>query len=213
MSRFSALAVASVFVLLTSGRASSQIKGLDSLRLSGCGAMEMGQVVHGYYNNDILSHQWLEHFWGKLDATANTNDRTCLEFGFEVHYQYSVTTAFTYIPSFFPMIGVNLDMADIRYKLFDGAVPLTLQAGYFPFKYNPEAANLGEYLFRSGCYPTYVINNFDWAMSRVMGFNFENLLLKDNDLLSIKQNLLITSERKRIPTGMFLFPILLPSMR
>jgi hypothetical protein len=30
------------------------------------------------------------------------------------------------------------------------------QFGLFPFKYNPDAKNLGEYLFRSGAYPTYV---------------------------------------------------------
>jgi hypothetical protein len=33
-----------------------------------------------------------------------------------------------------------------------------LGGGLFPFKYNPDAVNLGEYLFRSGPYPTYIMN-------------------------------------------------------
>ncbi len=35
-----------------------------------------------------------------------------------------------------------------------------LEAGYFPYKYNPDARNLGEYLYRSGTYPG-VISNGD----------------------------------------------------
>ena len=44
-----------------------------------------------------------------------------------------------------------------------------LDVGYFPFKYNDDARNLGEYLFRSGTYPQYLITNFDFAAARVAG--------------------------------------------
>ena len=46
-----------------------------------------------------------------------------------------------------------------------------MQIGYFPIKYNPDARNLGEYLFRSGTYPQYLTTNFDFAASRVTGIN------------------------------------------
>jgi hypothetical protein len=175
--------------------------GLDSLRITGCGAMEMGQIVHGYYNSVALDHKWQEHFWGKLGLAAKANERTSLEFGFEFHYQYSATTAFTYIPSFFPLVTINLDKANLNYQLLEGAASLSIQAGYFPFKYNPEVRNLGEYLFRSGIHPTFVTNNFDFAMNRLLGFNIQNALLKDNENFSINQNLLITSETETYPYG------------
>lgn len=43
--------------------------------------------------------------------------------------------------------------------------------GYFPIKYNDDARNLGEYLFRSGTYPQYLTTNFDFAAARVAGIN------------------------------------------
>ena len=46
-----------------------------------------------------------------------------------------------------------------------------LDVGYFPFKYNGDAWNLGEYLFRTGTYPQFLITNFDFAASRVAGVN------------------------------------------
>jgi hypothetical protein len=66
---------------------------------------------------------------------------------------------------------------------------MSLAAGYFPFKYNPESQNLGEYLFRTGSYPGYVITDFDFPKSRLMGFNLSCTLLKNLQL-----NALFTSE-------------------
>ena len=47
--------------------------------------------------------------------------------------------------------------------------PLQLALGYFPFKYNPQASNMGEYLFRTGTYPPFVINDFDDCEARLLG--------------------------------------------
>ncbi len=56
-----------------------------------------------------------------------------------------------------------------------------LQVGYFPMKYNPMAVNLGEYLFRSGTYPGYLLTG-DWQIVNSASYNaqgarfhFENL--------------------------------------
>jgi hypothetical protein len=46
-----------------------------------------------------------------------------------------------------------------------------LDIGYFPVKYNDDTRNLGEYLFRTGTYPQYLITNFDFAAARVTGIN------------------------------------------
>lgn len=53
--------------------------------------------------------------------------------------------------------GPGISVADGRYAFGDPEDSRAyLQFGYFPMKYNPEAANLGEYLFRAGTYPGYL---------------------------------------------------------
>jgi hypothetical protein len=41
--------------------------------------------------------------------------------------------------------------------------------GHFPYKYNPDVRNLGEYLFRTGTYPGYIMNSFDFPAQRLLG--------------------------------------------
>jgi hypothetical protein len=73
-----------------------------------------------------------------------------------------------------------LTHADFIYSKSEG---FNLDVGYFPIKYDDNARNLGEYLFRSGTYPQYLITNFDFAAARVTGINafgtlFDNLNYK-----------------------------------
>lgn len=41
--------------------------------------------------------------------------------------------------------------------------------GYMPFKYNPDVRNLGEFLFRSGTYPLFLLNEFERPFARLLG--------------------------------------------
>lgn len=71
---------------------------------------------------------------------------------------------------------------------------LKVAAGLFPYKYNPEASNLGEYLFRSGCYPPYIITEFDYTAPRLSG------LRVGSDLFGfLHQDLLLTTETQVQP--------------
>ena len=55
---------------------------------------------------------------------------------------------------------------------------LELDVGYFPFKYNSSVRNLGEYLFRSGTYPQYLITEIDFPMARLLGLRFGGSIWK-----------------------------------
>jgi hypothetical protein len=58
----------------------------------------------------------------------------------------------------------------VTYSWGDVHAPyLSVTAGLFPYKYDEQARNLGEYLFRSGTYPAYLINNFDLPFARLTG--------------------------------------------
>jgi hypothetical protein len=53
--------------------------------------------------------------------------------------------------------GPGVVEAEGLYRFGDAENPWgNLEFGYFPFKYNPDAKNLGEYEFRSGTYPGYL---------------------------------------------------------
>jgi hypothetical protein len=71
---------------------------------------------------------------------------------------------------------------------------LRIAAGYFPYKYNPESSNLGEYLLRSGAYPGYIITDFDFAKARLMGFDVSCSAIEN-----LSTDLLFTSEYREPP--------------
>ncbi len=185
-------------VMLCCFAASSQVR-FDSLYFSGFGSMVGGQIEGGQYKGDQLDHQWQEYFQSQLNAALQVNSRLSIAVGTEITTQYSTLAAQTNGPSYLPGMNIYMNRADMNYKFLEGNFPLTLQAGYFPFKYNPEARNLGEYMFRSGCYPTYIFNFFDFPEARLLGFNVANTLFKENDIISYDQNLLLTSETDIFP--------------
>ena len=75
--------------------------------------------------------------------------------------------------NFYPFIH----RADLLIDLVDnGFLKMILDAGYFPFKYNNSVRNLGEYLFRSGTYPQYIINEVDFPMARLMGLHLDGAI-------------------------------------
>ncbi len=57
---------------------------------------------------------------------------------------------------------------------------LSLEGGYFPFKYDSPAMNLGEYLIRSESYPTYIVTGgwtwVDSAHTKVLGMRLRSNL-------------------------------------
>ncbi|MGB7567756.1 MAG: hypothetical protein WBM07_07845 [Chitinivibrionales bacterium] len=72
---------------------------------------------------------------------------------------------------------------------------LQIALGYFPYKYDPQATNMGEYLFsyRTGAYAPYIINDFDNCKSRLLGLRISSTIFG-----SFKNDLLLTSE---MPVG------------
>jgi hypothetical protein len=100
--------------------------------------------------------------------------------------------------------GPGITQAQAAYKFGDVEKPSAiLRVGFFPYKYNPDAKNLGEYLLRSMPYPSFTTTGSwsitDAAFVRAQGiqatfFNFDGKL---------KHDFLLTSERDFRPTGDF----------
>jgi len=76
---------------------------------------------------------------------------------------------------------------------------LDFSFGIIPFKYNPEVRNLGEYLFRSMCYPGIIFNGFDFPQTRLSGLrlNFK----QHTSIGDLAADAIVLSEREIRPFG------------
>jgi hypothetical protein len=150
------------------------------LKISGFSSMEAGEVVNG--EEDLLypsarhDHVWMQKlFMGyNMQVLFNTlpvvgnvgmEMKVCNEYP-----QYSSDLGKSRRLIFYPY----LSRADLNYSFGNTDDPyLKIDLGYFPFKYNSDAYNLGEYMFRTGTYPQYIITDFDFAAARLLGFHLD----------------------------------------
>jgi hypothetical protein len=74
------------------------------------------------------------------------------------------------------------------------AFAFTLAAGVFPFKYDLESKNLGEYLFRTGEHPAYIETSFDDAYATLTGLRMNAQMFNNLSL-----DVLLTQETQVMP--------------
>jgi len=147
-----------------------------TLSASGFVALREGQVVAG--EPDFLQpaansdHVWVQELYAGMNVHALFNPYPVIgNIGLECRVfndypEYPADWGKSRRLNFYPY----LSRADIVYSFGGRENPsMTLDVGYFPFKYNEDARNLGEYLFRSGTYPQYLITDFDFPMARLLG--------------------------------------------
>ncbi|HEX2959937.1 MAG TPA: hypothetical protein VHO70_24085, partial [Chitinispirillaceae bacterium] len=70
--------------------------------------------------------------------------------------------------------------------------------GYFPFKYNSQSTNLGEYLFRSGTYPGWLMSGFEKSIERpkLAGAHLSYMF---GSQVKLKQDLIVNTELEVYP--------------
>ncbi|MBN1129902.1 MAG: hypothetical protein JXA71_12995 [Chitinispirillaceae bacterium] len=140
--------------------------------------VESGQFVK-FFNADVeLDHAWINRTFMHLTLTAYFRERLRVVMGTEGRMWFNVpkqrgTGQATYVHQ--QNSTFIISDANASYSFGDTKTPLlSVTAGLFPYKYNENARNLGEYLFRSGTYPAYLVNNFDLAFARLTGFKFSS---------------------------------------
>jgi len=142
-----------------------------------------------------FQHEWVDHFGAFFTEEAAIGDHLDIAVGLGGVFQFQkpeVTSAgwggsqyknFFVGPSRATLTytagGAEGGAADVRAGgRAAGKQPwLKISAGMFPFKYNPDAGNLGEYLFRSNPYPNYLMTGgyaiIDNAGAYLQGANAE----------------------------------------
>jgi len=150
----------------------------EKVTQSGFIGLEGGEIVHGVKENDAqttndyIVDAPLERLLFQYIVDYNVNSHIRAVIGMECQLGFSYPyDDFNSLNTQTAQISVYPDRAEGMYTLDDLPMPLKLQFGfgYFPFRTDPDVKNLGEYLFRTGTYPTYVINNFNRPYARLLG--------------------------------------------
>jgi hypothetical protein len=164
-----AATAAIVFARLCSGQDDSAF----SLKPNGHASMEAGQIVKGYNKNfgtDPMTNVWSEkiitgfgldaHFGHNTDFSGGLDVKTFNEF--PRFLNPGSTRRFYYY--------LYLTQAELTHTVqVSPELNLKLGGGYFPYKYNDDVRNLGEYLFRSTAYPQTLSTEFDFPFARLAG--------------------------------------------
>jgi hypothetical protein len=179
--------------------------------------MEGGQIVKGQYGQLGLGIKEYEHLWTsrqflKLNARIDVNERLRVACGITGKLwfdNFPGTTRNDPGEVYEPNYDFYFDRAEGLVRVLGSWEKplLMLSSGTFPFKYNPDVRNLGEYMFRGAISPGYLITDFDFAYARLSGikaFNTFNL-----GMCAINQNLLFTTEAQIFPFNDFTLSYLL----
>lgn len=155
--------------------------------------IDFGQVVSGRHEliNDTaksvivpggrIEGQMLQRTGVSLIQSATISNRLTLTVGVGGLFWYSLPEDPNRPGSRTTKFGPGVAVTQGRYVGGDPENPSwDLQFGYFPYKYNPDSKNLGEYLLRSGTYPGYlvtggwsVVNSSHYMAQGIRaGFNF-----------------------------------------
>jgi hypothetical protein len=149
--------------------------------------------------DSTVDHVWGNHLLGTLKFAAAPASYLNIRGSFEFR-QYTFKTTFSskYNLGDFLYTDFFIREAQGIFSLFNRrSLSIDLAIGFMPFKYNPEARGLGEFLFKSGTYPFYLYTDFDRPFARLTGMRAG--LNYDNNFLGAKLDLLALTERETRP--------------
>lgn len=170
------LTIAFFAIVISGGQSYGEIEA-PSVTWSGFASLREGQIVQGRPEDIVGRAAKSDHVWiqqmdiGLLMTTQFITLPATGMIGVDIavlndNSSFASDLGRSRRLNFYPF----LSRADLLFNVVEGDdFNLQVDAGYFPYKYNSNVRNLGEYLFRSGTYPQYLINEIDFPMARLMG--------------------------------------------
>jgi hypothetical protein len=167
------------------------------------GRFTLGQVVSsaseaGAYDYSF-ENEWLEN----IDAGVRLNRQVSPRLLGRLNVGFTVNASTVRQKNF---LSAELTAKKFTAYVLDASLLYTLadlfmkndafqiEFGYFPFKYNPQSTNLGEYLFRSNTYPSLILSGFENSCidkPKIGGIHLGYLF---NGFGSLKQDVLLNTE-------------------
>jgi hypothetical protein len=198
--RLTAITVMGIFLLTGLCMADSATTGNWNLKRSGFLGLEGGEIIQGIQNGQTQTNgqeiikSWQERMLFNYGNELSLSERLRMFMTIECQMSYSYPyNQWALWESHQPQFSFYPERAEAVYSIGDLDAPyLKVGFGYFPFKTDPDAKNLGDYLFRTGTYPVYVINTFNRPYARLLGLRASSTLLSDlhQDVLLTSSNLL-----------------------
>jgi hypothetical protein len=205
--RIPLLLKAALFMLLVAATGYSLDKKIE-IDLFGSAEIQSGQYKNFKYRLQgfTLTNKWMEDNILTMGIRSKVNDRLSGDVSLKAWLFYNPFPDSLMMNPIqdrnSPSIDFYMRSAQMKLRLSPNPEDslFNLNIGIFPFKYNEDVRNLGEYLFRTGCYPGYIYSEgFDLAGTQLAGIHLRNNLLGGR----IKNDLLFTSELYLYPSKDF----------
>jgi hypothetical protein len=150
---------------------SAQIQDSIKWNFSAWGWLTYGRVESSTKEPGLAvrDYNFIKEILSDIDAGIKTT--VTMPKGLKGRFHLGVTSAYMIGDDYSPNTAEYLRRRTVPY-LIDAAIEKTYKTeqgeffgefGYFPVKYNPQARNLGEYLFRSGTYYPVINSGFELA--------------------------------------------------
>jgi len=157
-------------------------------------------ISGGTSRSSTQTHAWTSHLIGTLNFEARPKEALKLRgsFEFRQYTQYNLLMTASYNLGDYLNNDMYLREAQgIISLLPNGSASAEIAAGLMPYKYNPEAHELGEFLFRSGTYPFFILGDFDRPFARLTGLRLG--LRAGDENFGWKLDLFALTEREMRP--------------
>lgn len=186
----------------------SDAEGDTKVDFFGSAEIQSGQYKHFKYLPDgyELTNKWMQDNIMIMGLRTKINDRLCGDVSLKAWLYFNPFPDSLMNNRTQDMNAPTIDfyMVSARMKLRLSPDPedslFNLEIGIFPFKYNHNVRNLGEYIFRTGCYPGYIHSEgFDISDRQLSGIHLTNNLFNG----VIKNDLFFTSELYLYPSKDF----------
>lgn len=161
--------------------------------------IDAGQIIHTNYP-EVHDGQMLQSTGLSLTQVVNASDRLKFSVGVGGLFFYTIPNVVGLSYQRVIKYGTYVTEALASVKLGDVDDPIGhFRFGILPFKYNPDAKNLGEYLLRDEAYPTVMVSG-GLSIINSAGMQVEGAEL-DLHTGPLTHNLVLYSERGVEPTG------------
>lgn len=135
------------------------------------GKMVEGSQIEAYGSLGVIKDQPISTTCAWLMQEAQVGDRLTVDAGISGLFWYSFPISDGLPHTRLIKFATGVPVAAATYDFGSTDNPfLKLRMGLFGYKYNPDAVNLGEYLFRSGTYPGYLWTG-GWTLLNAARYN------------------------------------------
>ena len=170
---------------------------------------EFGSIVKGMAQaTDTLDNSWMQRFGGTFDMEATRGDHLSLYLGAGSIFWHSIPAAAGNSASKVYYGDAILTKAFASFLFGNKEEPfLTGRLGFFPVKYS-NSRTWGEYLFRSGTYPDYIVTGNGYTVVNTSSATVLGTQWTYRTAMGFSHDSFFTSERQTYPLHDFSFTYL-----